>query len=257
MSAPEPSSLPDELERLLRRLRLPYVRHHAPEIVHTARAQRWDPAELLRVLFSEEEKGRDRATRELRRRQAAFPKGKTLDSFDEGASSITAQVQASLSTLEWIDRAENLVVAGPSGTGKSHFVEGLSHLAIERGKRVVWFTLESLAREIAKSRVDGSTAKTISRIVRADLIAIDDIGMLPVGSEEAEAFYRLVDAAYERRSLAVTSNFHPAGFDKLMPKTLATAAVDRLLHHAHVVITDGGSHRLAEATAGTGVVPLT
>lgn len=256
MSTAKPPALAEELERLLRRLRLPYVRAHVPEIVQTARAQRWDPAEVLRVLLVEEEKGRDRATRELRRRQAAFPKGKTLDSFDEGASSITPQVQTSLATLEWIDRAENLVVAGPSGTGKSHFVEGLSHLAIERGKRVLWFTLESLAREVAKSRVDASTAKQVARIVRADLVVVDDIGMLPVGTEEAEAFYRLVDAAYERRSLAVTSNFHPAGFDQLMPKTLATAAVDRLLHHAHVVITDGGSHRLAEASAGSGVVPL-
>jgi DNA replication protein DnaC len=257
MSATMPSALPNELERLLRRLRLPYMRHHAGEIMATARSQRWDPAEVLRVLLAEEEQGRDRATRELHRRRAGFPKGKTLDSFDEAASSITPQVQTSLATLEWIDRAENLVVCGPSGTGKSHFVEGLSQRAIERDKKVVWFTLESLAREVSRARVDGSTAKTIARIVRADLIVIDDIGMLPIGEPEAEAFYRLVDAAYEKRSLAVTSNFHPAGFDALMPKTLATAAVDRLLHHAHVAITDGESHRLAEATKGTGVVPLT
>jgi DNA replication protein DnaC len=252
----EPPSLPDELERVLRRLRLPYVRSHAPETLATARAQRWDPAEVLRVLLCEEEKGRDRATRELRRRQAGFPKGKTLDSFDETASSIAPQVQASLRTLEWLQRAENLVVAGPSGTGKSHLVEGLAHLAVERGHRVAWFTLESLAREVGRAKVDASTGKAIARIVRADLVVVDDIGMLPVGPEEAEAFYRLVDAAYEKRSLAVTSNIHPAGFDQLMPKTLATAAVDRLLHHAHVVITEGGSHRLQQATAGVGVVPL-
>jgi DNA replication protein DnaC len=77
-----------------------------------------------------------------------------------------------------------------------------------------------------------------------------------VGQEAAEAFFCVVDAAYERRSLAVTSNLHPAGFDSIMPTTLATAAVDRLLHHAHVVITEGSSHRLAEATAGKGVLPL-
>ena len=73
----------------------------------------------------------------------------------------------------------------------------------------------------------------------------------------AEAFYRLVDATYERRSLAVTSNIHPSGYDTIMPKTLATAAVDRLLHHAHVIITEGTSLRLAEATTGRGVIPLT
>ena len=81
--------------------------------------------------------------------------------------------------------------------------------------------------------------------------------MLPAGQDAAEAFYRVVDAAYERRCVAVTSNLHPSGFDTIMPKTLATAAVDRLLHHAHLVITDGASHRLTEALAGKGVVPLT
>ena len=80
--------------------------------------------------------------------------------------------------------------------------------------------------------------------------------MLPAGQDAAEAFYRIVDAAYERRSVAVTSNIHPSGLDTIMPKTLATATVDRLLHHAHLVITSGDSHRLAEALAGKGVIAL-
>ena len=122
--------------------------------------------------------------------------------------------------------------------------------------RVSWFTLESLTEALARANVDGSAGKVIARITRAELIVVDDIGMLPAGQAAAEAFYRLVDATYERRSLAVTSNQHPAGFDTFMPKTLATAAVDRLLHHAHVIITEGTSLRLAEATAGKGVVPL-
>ena len=87
---------------------------------------------------------------------------------------------------------------------------------------------------------------------------IDDVGMLPVSLEAAEALFRVVDAAYERRSLAITSNLHPSGFDELMPKTLAAATVDRLLHHAHVLVCDGSeSYRLAQATAGKGVTPLT
>ena len=79
--------------------------------------------------------------------------------------------------------------------------------------------------------------------------------MLPAGQDAAEAFYRVTDAAYERRSVAVTSNIHPSGFDTIMPN-LATATVDRLLHHAHLVVTAGDSHRLAEALAGKGVIPL-
>ena len=81
----------------------------------------------------------------------------------------------------------------------------------------------------------------MARICRSELIVIDDIGQLPAGQEAAEAFYRVVDAAYERRSVVVASSLHPSGFDTIMPKGLATAAVDRLLHHAHVVITDGTS----------------
>ena len=86
---------------------------------------------------------------------------------------------------------------------------------------------------------------------------IDDVGLLPVTPDAAEALFRVVDTAYERRSIALTSNIHPAGFDELMPKTLAAATVDRLLHHAHVLVTDGTeSYRLAQATAGKGVTPL-
>ena len=254
MSQPTPPPIPAELEALCRRMRLPYLRRAAAEVLATARAQRWDPAECVRVLLAEEVKGRDRATREARRRQAGFPAGKTLEGFDERASSIPIQSQRALSTLEWLGRAENLVVCGPSGTGKSHFAEGLAQRAVDQGKRVNWFTLESLAAAIGRARVDASIGRVIARIVRADLIVVDDIGLLPVSQEAAEAFFRVLDAAYERRSLAVTSNLHPAGFDSIMPTTLATAAVDRLLHHAHVVITEGSSHRLAEATAGKGVV---
>ena len=92
--------------------------------------------------------------------------------------------------------------------------------------------------------------------VRADLVIVDDIGLLPVAHDAAEGLYRLVDAAYEKRSVAISSNLHPAGFDELMPKTLATATVDRLLHHAHVCQTSGDSVRLTQALAGRGVTPL-
>lgn len=253
---PAAPPLPEELTAVLKRMRLPYLRTAAPEVLATARAQRWDPAEVLRVLLAEEVRGRDEATKAMRRKQAGLPAGKTFHSWREHDSSIPIPTQSALATLEWVGRAENLAVSGPSGTGKTHFVEALAHKVIDAGMRVAWFTLESLTAAIGKAQVDGSVAKTISRITRAELIVIDDIGMLPSGQAAAEAFYRLVDAAYERRSLAVTSNLHPSGFDTIMPKTLATAAVDRLLHHAHVIVTEGTSLRLTEATAGKGVVPL-
>src|SRR5205807_10248848 len=121
MSGPTPPPLPAELEALLRRMRLPYLRRAAPEVLATARAQRWDPAEVLRVLVAEEVIGRDIATKRMRRKAAGFPSGKTFDSWRETESSIPQPTQQALRTLEWIGRAENLAICGPSGTGKSHF----------------------------------------------------------------------------------------------------------------------------------------
>ncbi len=87
-------------------------------------------------------------------------------------------------------------------------------------------------------------------------MVVDDIGLLPVGTDATEGLYRLVDAAYEKRSIAVSSNLHPADFDELMPKALATANVDRLLHHAHAGQTSGESIRLRRSLAGKGVTPM-
>jgi DNA replication protein DnaC len=203
--------LPAELDALLRRMRLPYMRKAAPDVLATARAQRWEPAEVMRVLLAEEVTGRDAATRRMRRKTAAFPSGKTFSSWRPEESSIPEATQNALITLEWIGRAENLVIAGPSGTGKSHFAEAVAHAAIEKDLRVAWFTLETLTAAIARAKADGSVARTVTRICRSDLVVVvDDIGMLPAGQDAAEAFYRITDAAYERRSVAVTSNIHPS-----------------------------------------------
>jgi len=248
--------LPEELLVVLRRMRLPYVRAAAPEVLATARAQRWDPAEVLRVLLIEEVKGRDAATQRMRRKAAGFPTGKTFESWREEDSSISIATQSALRTLEWVHRRENLVVCGPSGTGKTFLLEALGQLAVEQGLRVAWFTLEGLGALLRRHRADDTVTKAIARVLRADLVVVDDIGLLPVSQDAAEGLYRLVDAAYEKRSVAISSNLHPASFDELMPKTLATATVDRLLHHAHVCQTSGESVRLSQALAGDGVTPL-
>ena len=254
--APQAPPIPPELESVLKRMRFPYPRQAAPDVLATARAQRWDPAEVLRILLEAEIKGRDEATRRNHRKQANLPTGKTFDSWKEADSSIPLPTQHALTTLEWIGRAENLALTGPSGTGKSHFAEALAHQAIDAGLQVCWFTLESLTASLGRAAVDNSVARAVAKITRCDLIVVDDIGMLPCGQAAAEAFYRVIDAAYERRSVVVTSNLHPSGFDSIMPKTLATAAVDRLLHHAHIVLTEGTSLRLHQATTGRGVIPL-
>ncbi len=238
MTGPTPPPLPAELEALLRRMHLPYMRRAAPEVLATARSQRWDPAEVLKVLLGDEVAGRERSALATRRTQAAFPTGKTFATWDPNLSSMPTPT------------------CGPSGTGKTFWLEGLGQLAVEAGLKVAWFSLEELGVLVRRHRADDSVSKAVKAILRAKLIVVDDIGLLPVSSDAAEGFFRLVDAAYEKRSVAVSSNVHPAAFDELMPKTLATATVDRLLHHAHVCLTSGDSVRLAQATAGKGVLPL-
>lgn len=117
-------------------------------------------------------------------------------------------------------------------------------------------TVEDVGVLIRRHRIDDTISKVLLPITKANLVIIDDLGMLPISPDAQEGLYRIVDSAYEKRSLVVSSNLHPSGFDQIMEKNLATALVDRLLHHAHVVMTEGTSIRLQEATSGLGVVPL-
>ncbi|MBV8735633.1 MAG: ATP-binding protein, partial [Solirubrobacterales bacterium] len=162
---PAPPPLPDELDRLLRRLRMPYVRRAAPEVIATANSQRWEHAEVLRVLLAEEAAGRDQATINMRRRASGLPAGKTFEAWEDTASVIPKPTQQALCTLEWVNRAEVLAVCGPSGTGKSHFIEALGHLAIDHGRTVSWHTLESLAALFRRHRADDSINKAVTKLI--------------------------------------------------------------------------------------------
>jgi hypothetical protein len=172
-AAPAPPPLDAGLEQLLRRMRLPHMRRIAPEVLAVAKAQRWDPAEVLRALLAEEVAGRDRSSLATRRARAAFPTGKTFGAWDERLSSVPAPTQQALRTLEWVSRHENLVVCGPSGTGKTFLLEALGQAAVEAGKHVAWFTLEQLGVLIRAHRADDSVTKAIGRILRADLVVVD------------------------------------------------------------------------------------
>ncbi len=136
VTTPAPPPISDELERLCRRLRLPYLRKAAPGVIATATSQRWDPTEVLRVLLAEEETGRDRATIQMRRRSSGLPAGKTFDAWDPAVSAIPTQTQQALRTLEWIGRAENLAICGPSGSGKACAAIGRDPAEIRRSVQV-------------------------------------------------------------------------------------------------------------------------
>ena len=122
-------------------------------------------------------------------------------------------------------------VCGPSGIGKTFLLEALGQQTVEQGLRVSWLTLGDLGALLRRHRADDTVTKAIARVLRADLVVVDDIGVLPVATAAADGVYRLVNAAYEERAVAISSNLPPAAFDELMPKTIATATVDRLLRH--------------------------
>jgi hypothetical protein len=162
-----------EAVELTRRLKLPYIRKAMADLIPTAKAQRWDPAEVVRVLLAEEAAGRDQANLRTRRKRAAFPAGKTFGDWDETASSIPRPTQDALKSLEWVHRKENLSICGPSGTGKSHFCEALGQAAVEAGMTVAWFTIEDLGAMIRHHRADDSMTRAMARLIRTDLIIVD------------------------------------------------------------------------------------
>ena len=162
VGVPAAPPLPEDVHALLRRLRMPHTRAAAPEVLATARSQRWEPVEVLRALFTAEVAGRDRSALATRRARAAFPTGKTFHAWKPEASSIPAPTQQALRTLEWLHRKENLVVCGPSGTGKTFLLEALGQLAVEQGLHVAWFTLEDLGGLIRRHRADDTVSKAIA-----------------------------------------------------------------------------------------------
>jgi DNA replication protein DnaC len=139
---------------------------------------------------------------------ARFPAGKTFESWVEDRSSIPAAAQRSLRSLEWNRRAENLIVAGPSGTGKSHLLEAIGLAAEEQGLTVAWFSMEDLGAIVRRHRVDDTVPKTFAALGTVTLTVVHDIGLWPISQDAAEGLCRLVDASYQRRSLALSSNLH-------------------------------------------------
>ncbi len=134
---------------------------------------------MLKALCAEEVAGRERSALATRRAAAGFPTGKTFDAWQPDASSIPTPTQQALRTLEWVHRRENLVVCGPSGTGKTFLLEALGQQAVEQGLKVAWFTLEDLGVLLRRHRADDTVSKAIARVLRADLVIVDDIGLLP------------------------------------------------------------------------------
>lgn len=237
-----------DLDAGLRRLRLGAMRRLAPELLVTAKTQRWAPEEVVRTLIETEIASRDASNTRARLKAAAFPVTKTLDEFDVKASSIKPATFDYLASLEFIAAKENLCLVGPAGTGKSHLLVALGHAAIDAGHRVRYFTAAELVETLYRGHADNSVGRVVETILKADLILIDEIGFAPLDDNGAQLFFRLVAAAYERRSLGIGSHWTFEDWGRFLPEhTTAVSLLDRLLHHAVVVATEGESYRMKQA----------
>ena len=257
MSAPTPALAPD-LAQGLRRLKLAAMREFAPELLITAKTQRWTPEELLRTLVEAEITARDASNTRTRLKTAAFPVIKTLEEFDRTVSTVPSPTLDYLASLEWIPAQENLVLVGPAGTGKSHLLVALGVAAVNTGHRVRYFTAADLVETLYRGLADNSVGRTIETLLRNDLVLVDEVGFAPLDDTGAQLLFRFVAAAYERRALGIASHWPFESWGHFLPEhTTAVSLLDRLLHHANVVVTQGDSHRMREARTRGGTRPKT
>ena len=248
-----PPPLAADLAAGLRRLKLAAMRRLAPELLITAKTQRWNPEEFLRTLIEAEITSRDESNARTRMRQAAFPVTKTLTEFDVTASSIPQATFDYLASLEWIRGKENTCFIGPAGTGKSHVLVALGVAAVDAGHKVRYFTAAELVETLYRALADNSVGRVIDNLLRNDLIICDELGFAPLDDTAAQLLFRFVAAAYERRALGIGSHWPFESWGRFLPEhTTAVSMLDRLLHHCHVVITNGDSYRMKQARARGG-----
>jgi len=220
----------------------------------TARERSLSPLEFLALLLVDEIERREQNRLRSRIREAGLDESKILARFDFAAAPQTPRtLLADLALCQFVERAENLLFIGPTGTGKSHLAQALAHEAIRRGYRALYRPVHTLLGALHASRADGSHARLRSRLVQVDLLVLDDFGLLPLSAQAVEDLYELIRERYERRPILLTSNRAPEEWAEVFGNPLlASAALDRLTHHAHILTLTGKSYRQRKTSRTTG-----
>jgi len=234
------------LPLLLRQLRLPTMAGCCEEITERAITHGWSVPETLATLCEYELAERERRRLERHLKEARLPSGKTLEAFDFQAigGADRNQLSALACDTGWIDQARNLLLFGPSGVGKSHLAAAISHALIEQGLRVRYYAASALVQELQMAKQALRLSEALSKLDKYRLLVIDDIGYVKRSEAETSVLFELIAHRYEAASLLITSNQPFSAWDTIFPDDMmAVAAIDRLIHHAHVVELHGESYR--------------
>jgi DNA replication protein DnaC len=238
-------SLTDELVPLLKKLKLSGVLHTLELRTQQAVDDDLSFTEFLYRLLHDEVERREAKQLDLRLRRANFEHAKTLEDFDfHFNTSIPKPKVVDLATCAFVMKRENVLLVGPSGVGKSHLAQALGHRACRVGHKVVFTSANDLFKQLRASRGDGSYDRRLLRYTAPQLLIIDDLGLRPLRGDEPLDLYEVIRARYEHGATVVTSNRDPEELAELFgDPLLASAAMDRLLHHAHVLTIEGESYR--------------
>lgn len=242
---------PAQLERLgehLRKLRLLKSGERLEALLQQAAAQELPYAEFLEQVLGEEVAAKTSKNIAMRTAMARFPFVKPLETFDFGyqPSIDRKQVQA-LASCHYIEHGDNVLVLGPPGVGKTHLAVSLGIKAIEAGYRVLFTTAAHLISTLTKAHAEGRLDEKLKLYTTPRLLIIDEIGYLPIDRQGANLFFQLISRRYERGPMILTSNQSFAAWgDVFGDRVIATAILDRLLHHAVTLNIRGNSYRLKE-----------
>lgn len=234
-----------QLEPLLKQLRLSGILDSLEARNRQAVAGQLAYTDFLALLVQDEVARRDQRQFAMRLRKAQVVGDKTFERFDAAsAPSVNQALLADLATCRFVAEHAPVLIAGPTGTGKSHLVQSLCHCALRAGYEVLFITHAKLLAQLHAARATDSYERKLQQLARIDVLAIDDFGLRPMRSPQDEDFHDLIDARYERKTTLLTSNLDFDEWGAAFPnKLMGAATLDRLRDGAYRIVLDGETRR--------------
>jgi DNA replication protein DnaC len=237
------------LKHHLKALKLPTMNAECEKVAQRCASDNADHLAFLLQLCELELIERERKAAERRLKAARFPAHKLLDEFDFSARpSINKPLLLQLVQGEYLDKRENLLFVGPSGTGKSHLATALGMAACAQGRKVRFFRVTELITLLLEAKEERQLLRMRQQLGKLDLLILDELGYVPASKAGAELLFDVIATAYERNSLIVTTNLPFENWTEVLgSERLTGAALDRLTHRCHILETKGESYRLQDA----------